>query len=125
VVVQHYFAFDAIFMTLLFKICTGAEWQAAVAASAYAGSDIDRQDGFIHLSARHQVVETAARHFAGKTDLVLVAVEEAALGPALRWETSRSGNLFPHVYGKIPIAAVRWVKPLPLRDGGHAFPGME
>lgn len=112
-------------MTLLFKICSNAEWQAATKAGSYDGSAVDRQDGFIHLSARHQLVETANRHFSGQTDLVLVAVEQVALSADLRWETSRGGDKFPHVYGKIPVTAMRWVKPLPWREGRHVFPGME
>ena len=109
-------------MTLLFKICTGAEWQSAVQNGAYEGSLIDRQDGFIHLSARHQVMETAVRHFSGQADLVLVAIDDAALTAALRWENSRGGDKFPHLYGKIPITEVQWVRPLLYHEGRHVFP---
>ena len=78
------------------------------------------------FSTAEQVAETAARHFAGQSDLVLLAIDAAALGPALRYEPSRGGALFPHLYGKLPLTAVRWVKPLPLgTDGKHVFPELE
>ena len=108
---------------LIYKICPGELWQAAERAGAFRGAPIDRRDGFIHFSTAEQVAETAAKHFAGAADLVLVAVEAAALGPALRFEPSRGGALFPHLYGDLPLDAVRWVKPLPLgADGRHRFP---
>jgi uncharacterized protein (DUF952 family) len=93
----------------------------AVAASTYVGSALDHEDGFIHLSAGDQVCETAARYFAGQGDLVLVAFAEGSLD-GLKWEASRGGDLFPHVYGAIPTAAAEWAKPLPLIDGMHVFP---
>lgn len=108
-------------MGILYKICDGAEWQAAAASGHYQGSAADHRDGFIHLSAGHQVRETAARHFAGQHGLLLVAFDEAAL-EGLKWEPSRSGALFPHVYGEIPAAKALWVKPLPLSGGTHQFP---
>jgi len=108
---------------LVFKICPRELWQEAARAGLFRGAPIDRQDGFIHFSTAEQVAETAAKHFAGAADLVLVAVETAALGPALRFEPSRGGALFPHLYGDLPLDAVRWVKPLPLgADGRHRFP---
>ena len=86
-------------------------------------ADRPAADGYIHFSTGEQVAETAARHFAGAADLVLVAVAAAALGPALKWEPSRGGALFPHLYGALPLDAVLWVKPLPLgADGRHVFP---
>ena len=88
----------------------------------YEGSEVDRRDGFIHLSAAHQVRATAQKHFSGKTDLLLVAVAEEALGPNLKWETSRGGDLFPHIYGALPLSAVSEVTPLPLVNGVHQFP---
>jgi uncharacterized protein (DUF952 family) len=109
-------------MGVLFKICPAADWQDAVAQGRFAGSAVDVADGFIHLSAAGQVRETAARHFAGQSDLVLVAVDEAALGSALKWEPSRGGALFPHVYGELPVQSAVWVKPLPWADGAHVFP---
>src|SRR5215470_17774169 len=110
-------------MTAIYKICTAAEWNAAVQAGAFRGSPVDLRDGFIHFSTAEQVAETAAKHFAGVADLVLVAVETGALAGDLRWEPSRGGALFPHLYAALPHDSVRWVKPLPLAaDGRHVFP---
>jgi uncharacterized protein (DUF952 family) len=110
-------------MTLVYKICPQSLWGEAERVGAFAGAPVDLADGFIHFSTDSQVHETARKHFAGQTDLVLVAVDPGALGEALRWEPSRGGELFPHLYGPLPLAAVRWVKPLPLVEGGeHAFP---
>jgi uncharacterized protein (DUF952 family) len=110
-------------MTLAYKIVAEAEWRAAEAAGRFDGAAIDLADGYIHLSTAEQVRETAAKHFAGQGGLLLVAVDCDTLGPALRWEPSRGGALFPHVYGPLPLAAARWVRPLPLgADGRHAFP---
>jgi len=108
-------------MTTIYKICSAAEWSAAAASGAFTGSAADRRDGFIHLSAAHQLRATAAKHFAGRGDLVLVAFEEAVLAP-VKWEVSRGGNLFPHVYGTLPVASASWVKPLSLAGGLHVFP---
>lgn len=108
--------------TTIYKISPRELWQAAVQAGVFAGAPVDLGDGFIHFSTAEQVAETAARHFAGQADLVLVAVDAAALGPALRYEASRGGALFPHLYGTLPLSAVRWVKPLPLGPQGHQFP---
>ena len=110
----------------IYKICDSALWRAAERARVFAGAPVDHADGYIHFSTADQVAETAARHFAGQTDLVLVAVDATALGPALRYEPSRGGQLFPHLYGSLPLSAVRWVKPLPLgADGRHVFPELE
>ncbi len=110
-------------MTALYKICTRAEWSAAEIAGVFTGSAVDRADGFIHLSARQQVEETARRHFAGQADLVLVEIDAAQLGTALRWEPSRGGALFPHVYGTLPIGAATSVTALsPGAGGEHQFP---
>ena len=113
-------------MTYIYKLCPQALWQESEAAGAFKGAPVDIHDGFIHFSTAAQVRETAAKHFAGMDDLLLIAVEAEALGSALRYEPSRSGDLFPHLYGPLPLAAVRWVKPLPLgRDGRHAFPELD
>jgi uncharacterized protein (DUF952 family) len=110
-------------IALVFKLVDRATWQAAAATGVFAGSPVDARDGFIHFSTAAQVRETAARHFAGRADLQIVAVETAALGDALRWEPSRGGDLFPHLYGPLPLAAVRWVADLPLDAAGrHLFP---
>jgi uncharacterized protein (DUF952 family) len=95
---------------LVYKVCSAHEWVDAVAAGTYRGSNVDRRDGFIHLSTAAQLEETLRRHFAGQVDLVLVAVEPDALGAALRWEPSRGGDLFPHVYGELPVALALWVR---------------
>ena len=107
----------------IYKICDSALWREAQRAGVLTGAPVDHADGFIHFSCAHQVAETAERHFAGKSDLLLVAVDAAALGSALRYEPSRGGELFPHLYASLPLSAVRWVKPLPLgAEGKHAFP---
>ena len=98
------------------------EWEAAQANGLYEGSEVDRRDGFIHLSAAHQVRATAQKHFSGKADLLLVSVAEGALGQSLKWEASRGGDLFPHIYGALPLSAVTEVIPLPLVNGVHQFP---
>lgn len=108
-------------MRFLFKICSRQDWASAVAHGHYAGSALDRRDGFIHLSSDAQVQETAARHFAGQEGLVLVALPVSGLD-GLRWEPSRGGDLFPHVYGTIPVTKALWVKDLPLAHGAHVFP---
>ena len=110
-------------MATIFKICPAALWRDAERAGVFDGSAVDLRDGFIHFSTAGQVAETAAKHFAGERDLVLVAVDAAALGDALRWEPSRGGALFPHLYGPLRVSAVRRVDPLPLgADGRHVFP---
>jgi len=107
----------------IYHICRRAEWAAAQAAGVYVGSSQDRADGFIHFSAAAQVIASAAKHRAGQADLLLLAVDGTALGPALRWEASRGGALFPHLYGSLPMTAVIWAMPLPLgADGRHVFP---
>jgi uncharacterized protein (DUF952 family) len=107
----------------IFKIVSTAAWQAAERSGVFTGSPVDLADGYIHFSTAAQVAETAARHFAGQTDLVLVAVDAHALGPALRYEPSRGGDLFPHLYGPLPLDAVISVQPLPLdANGRHRFP---
>ena len=113
-------------MPTIYKICEAAEWRAAEQSGAFAGSEVDRRDGFIHFSTATQVAETAAKHFAQKAGLILVAVDAGALGPALKWETSRGGALFPHLYGVLPVSAVRWAKPLPDEvSGRRVFPELE
>jgi uncharacterized protein (DUF952 family) len=106
-------------VTTIYKICEKAAWQEAQSAGIYRGSAVDHRDGFIHFSAAAQVAETAAKHFAGQTELMLIAVDDTALGAALKWEVSRGGALFPHLYGTLPVAAVRWALPLPDEAGGR------
>lgn len=110
-------------MSLVYKICPRPLWREAEALGRFAGAPVDLADGFIHFSTGAQAAETAARHFAGQDDLLLVAVEAEALGEALRFEPSRGGDLFPHLYGALPLSAVRSVIDLPLGpDGRHVFP---
>lgn len=110
---------------VVFKIAPAALWGEAEAAGRFAGAPVDLADGYIHFSTAGQVAETARRHFAGQADLLLVAVSADLLGENLRWESSRGGAIFPHLYGVLPLAAVRWVRPLPLgADGAHAFPDL-
>ena len=109
----------------IYKICPRELWRQAEAAGRFDGASVDRRDGFIHFSTAEQVTETASRHFAGQGDLVLVAVDAAKLGGALRWEPSRGGELFPHLYGALSLAAVARVEPLPLGpDGVHRVPAL-
>lgn len=108
---------------LIYHICRREEWAAAEAAGRYDGSSQDHADGFIHFSAADQLAASAARHRAGQDGLVLLTVDAAVLGEALKWEPSRGGQLFPHLYGPLPRAAVRRVDDLPLGpDGRHRFP---
>lgn len=107
----------------VYKIATRDQWQEAERSGAFKGAPIDLADGYIHFSTAEQSVETAAKHFAGQDDLLLVAVDAPALGEALVFEPSRGGDLFPHLYGDLPLTAVRSVEPLPLgADGRHQFP---
>lgn len=106
-------------MVTIYKICDRASWRAAEAVALFHGSPDDARDGFIHFSTAAQLAETAAKHFAGKSDLTLVAVDGAALGSALKWEPSRGGELFPHLYAALPLSAVRWARPLPDEIEGH------
>lgn len=91
---------------VIYKICPRSEWEAAESAGVYRGSADDQRDGFIHLSRKEQVDGTLAKHFAGKKDLVLVSVEADVLGDALKFEPSRGGELFPHLYGDLPTGIV-------------------
>lgn len=110
-------------VTLIFKICPRTMWDTAVATGEFAGAPVDLADGYIHFSTASQAVETAAKHFKGQGDLVLVAIEGDALGELLKWEPSRGGALFPHLYAPLDPKRALWVKPLPLDpDGAHVFP---
>lgn len=108
--------------TILYKIAAVADWNQALQSGYYAGSADDIRDGFIHLSAQHQLRGTLEKHFKHKAELLLIALEENKLGPALRWEQSRGGDLFPHLYGDLPTSHVLWQRPLALgADGIHAL----
>ena len=113
-------------MTTIYKICEEAAWRDSEPAGLYRGSAVDARDGFIHFSTAAQVAETAARHFAKQTGLMLVAVDGDALGAALQWEKSRGGDLFPHLYGALPLSAVRWPRVLLDEAGGRrALPELQ
>jgi uncharacterized protein (TIGR00369 family) len=112
-------------MTTIYKILPAALWREAERAGVFAGAPVDLADGYIHFSTAAQVAETAAKHFRGERDLVLVGVDDAVLGDALRYEPSRGGALFPHLYGPLPVGAARSAVPLPLGpDGLHVFPAL-
>lgn len=100
------------------KLVDRAEWIAARVAGAYAGSAVDLADGYIHLSGAEQLAETARRHYAGRTGLMLVAVDLRSLGDDLKWEASRGGALFPHLYAPLPVAAATQERPLSVDDEG-------
>lgn len=114
-------------MSTIFKICSRKMWTEAGSLGRFRGSEHDLRDGFIHFSTAAQAAETAAKHFAGQDDLVLLYVDTARLGDRLKWEPARGGALFPHLYGDLDLAAVTRVAPLLLGpDGRHAFPmGMD
>ena len=110
---------------IVYKICRQEEWRGARDDVDYAGSADDQRDGFIHLSASPQLAATLARHFDGQTDLVLIAFASADLGPALRWEVSRGGELFPHVYGTLPVGRALHTWTIGLhKDGTHVLPDL-
>jgi uncharacterized protein (DUF952 family) len=107
----------------IYKICERALWEAAERSGVLASAGVDARDGFIHFSTAAQVRDTAAKHFAGAADLTLIAVDADAFDGALKWEVSRGGDLFPHLYGALALTAVIWAKPLPLgADRRHVFP---
>jgi uncharacterized protein (DUF952 family) len=106
----------------IYKILTADQWADLDRLGETAGAPVDVADGFVHFSTAAQAPETARRHFAGQAGLVLAAVDDAALGPSLRWEPSRGGDLFPHLYGPLRRADVIWSAPLPLGPDGHLFP---
>lgn len=109
----------------IYKIVPASLWQNAKDAGIFEGAAIDLADSYIHFSTAPQAKETAARHFAGQEDLLLVAVDGDALGDRLVYEPSRGGDLFPHLYAALQLSAVLWEKPLPLGDdGAHQFPEM-
>ncbi len=109
-------------MTLIYKIAPKSLWDAAIAQGAFTGAPVDLADGYIHFSTAEQTRETAAKHFAGQNDLVLAVIDADGLGDALKWEPSRGGALFPHLYRALRMDEVHSVHPLPLTsDGSHDF----
>jgi uncharacterized protein (DUF952 family) len=112
-------------VTLIYKIVPQDLWRAAETAGQFDGAPVDLADGYIHFSTAAQVQETADKHFSGQADLLLVTFEDADLGPGLRWEPSRGGQLFPHLYGPLPTHLARSAAPMPLGpDGRHALEGL-
>ncbi len=107
---------------LIYKIFRSDEWDALRTEGATRGAPVDLADGFVHFSTAEQAAETAARHFAGAEGLVLLALDADDLGDALKWEVSRGGALFPHLYRELRLSDVLWNAPLPLVDGVHRFP---
>ena len=109
-------------MNLIYKILTAEEWRTAVANGSFSGSAVDLRDGYIHFSDNSQVRETAARYFAGQQGLVLAAFDSAQFGTVLKWEESRGGALFPHLYGSLDPRLVRSVVDLQWDGLAHVFP---
>jgi uncharacterized protein (DUF952 family) len=106
----------------IYKILRADEWAALRAEGETRGAPIDQADGYVHFSTAEQARETAAKHFAGVEGLMLAALDPARMGAALKWEPSRGGALFPHLYGPLRLADVLWCQPLPLEGGAHRFP---
>lgn len=110
---------------LIYHLARAEEWQAHGRAGRYVGGIQDQRDGFIHFSNKDQIAVSAAKHRAGEDGLLLLAVDADKLGDILKWEPSRGGALFPHLYGAVPPDAVVWALPLPLGANGlHVFPEM-
>lgn len=112
-------------MTTIYKIVPRSLWAETEKSAVFEGAPIDHADGFIHFSTAEQLAQTAALHFAGQDDLLLVAVDGDHLGEALKFESSRGGDLFPHLYGKLTLDDVMWVRPMPLDPAGdHILPDL-
>ncbi|MGA1180764.1 MAG: DUF952 domain-containing protein [Marivivens sp.] len=109
---------------LIYKIFRASEWAILKAEGATAGAPIDVADGYVHFSTAAQAAETAAKHFAGEEGLVLLALESDTLAPDLKWEPSRGGQLFPHLYRELRLTDILWDAPLPLVNGAHQFPDL-
>ncbi len=107
---------------LIYKIFRGPEWAQLQADGETDGAPIDVSDGYVHFSTAVQAAETAAKHFAGEEGLWLLALDSDALGDDLKWEPSRGGALFPHLYRRLRLTDVLWSRPLPLEGGAHVFP---
>lgn len=106
-------------MSIAFKILSRADWAAFRAAGVHGGSEVDRADGYIHMSSADQLAETARRHYAGRTELVVLSVDLDSLGEALVWEPSRGGAMFPHLYADLPLTAVTEARALEVSDAGE------
>ncbi|AZO13011.1 DUF952 domain-containing protein [Mesorhizobium sp. M3A.F.Ca.ET.174.01.1.1] len=118
--------YSATMSQIIYKIAPEALWREAEKQGRFKGAPVDIADGFIHFSTAAQVRETAAKHFAGQSDLLLIAIDGEKLGSALKYEVSRGGSLFPHLYAPLAVDAAIWVRPLALgADGSHQFPKLE
>lgn len=110
----------------IYKICAKTEWDEAAQDGLYRGSEVDLKDGFIHFSTAEQAVETASKHFSGINGLVIIKIACEGLSEALKWEKSRNGALFPHLYAPLSTGSIEWVADLPLGDDGqHVFPAID
>ena len=107
---------------MIYKILRAEEWETLRGTGRLAGAPVDLADGYIHFSTAEQAAETAAKHFAGAEGLRLAAVDDEHLGDELRWEPSRGGALFPHLYRELRLSDLAWCQPLPLGPDGHMFP---
>jgi uncharacterized protein (DUF952 family) len=113
-------------VTTIYRLLRAQDYRAARALGTFRGSEHDLRDGFIHFSAAHQVAETAAKHYTAERELVLLFVDVASVAGALRWEVSRNGERFPHLYAELSFDAVRRVLPIKLDEGGrHRFPPLD
>lgn len=106
---------------LIYKIFRAAEWHHLLDNGTTLGAPVDLADGFIHFSTAEQLPTTAAKHFTRETGLTLLAVQDAPLGDDLKWEPSRGGALFPHLYRPLNMTDIDWHRPLPLGPDGHQF----
>lgn len=106
----------------IYKIFRADEWAQLQAKGETPGAPIDVADGYVHFSTAAQAAETAAKHFAGEQGLMLLALDSDELSPDLKWEVSRGGAKFPHLYRSLRMEDVLWARPLPLVDGAHDFP---
>jgi uncharacterized protein (DUF952 family) len=104
---------------VIFKIVHVAEWRAIESETVYCGSPKDKEDGFLHFSTQEQLLGTLKRHYSRASDLLLVAVDGAALGEALSYEPSTAGALYPHLFGALPLTAVQWARPITLDENGE------
>lgn len=111
-------------MGLIFKIFRAAEYDAFARDGETDGAPVDVADGYVHFSTAEQVAETAAKHFAGESGLKLLALDADFLGDSLKWEPSRGGALFPHLYRRLTTDEVLWARDLPLGPDGHDFGGL-
>jgi uncharacterized protein (DUF952 family) len=107
---------------LIFKIFRASEWADLRKNSVSTGAPVDIADGFVHFSTAEQVAETAAKHFANEDALMLLGLETDVFGDDLKWEPSRGGALFPHLYRELRLSDVAWAQPLPIENGVHQFP---